>query len=54
MEYHVLINGKKKVVTETQLKTLNESKEKIQLDEEWYNANGYVSWEDFKKKHPLK
>lgn len=54
MEFHVLINGIKKVVTESQLKLLHESKDKIQLDEEWYDAHGYVSWEDFKKKHPLK
>lgn len=53
MVYHVIINGQKRIVTSEQLKELNESKEEIRIDEQWYDSNGYVSWDDFKKDHPL-
>ena len=49
--YHIIKNGTPQEVTADELNRLTEAKEDIRCDVQWYLNHGYMTAEDYKKKH---
>ena len=54
-KFHYLRNGEKVTMTLKEAKLINESntKESLEFDVQWYLSHGYVTSEEFERKHPI-
>ena len=50
-KFHIIRNGQQMAVSPEELEEMNKSNDSIELDVQWYLAHGYVTAEEFEKRH---